>query len=81
MGKGMWLRLWLWIWMRERQGWAVVKPALNINGKHFFHKRSCCQADSKRKKVEAKQEFVKVALKQKARWDRLVKKMEKAGEL
>ena len=67
--------------MRERQGWVVAKPALNITGNHHFHKRSCCQADSKKKRVEAKQEFVKVALKQKARWGRLVKKMEKAGEL
>ena len=68
--------------MRESQRWVVAKPTLNITRNHCFHKRSCCQADSKRKKkVEDKKEFVKVTLKQKARQDRLVKKMEKAGEL
>ena len=46
-----------------------------------FIKQAAAKQSQKEKKVEAKQEFVKVALKQKARRDRLVKKMEKAGEL
>ena len=46
-----------------------------------FIKEAAAKQTQKEKKVEAKQEFVKVALKQKARQDRLVKKMEKAGEL
>ena len=46
-----------------------------------FIKEAAAKQTQKDKKVEAKQEFVKVALKQKARWDRLFKKMEKAGEL
>ena len=46
-----------------------------------FIKQVAAKQSQKEKKVEAKQEFVKVALKQKATRDRLVKKMEKAGEL
>ena len=46
-----------------------------------FIKQAAAKQSQQEKKVEAKQEFVKVALKQKARRDRLVKKMEKAGEL
>ena len=46
-----------------------------------FIKQAAAKQSQKEKKVEAKQEFVKVALKQKARRDRLVKKIEKAGEL
>ena len=46
-----------------------------------FIKEVATKQSQKEKKMEAKQEFVKVALKQKAKRDRLVKKMEKAGEL
>ena len=43
-----------------------------------FIKEAAAKQTQKEKKVEARQEFVKVALKQKARQDRLVKRMEKA---
>ena len=46
-----------------------------------FIKQAAAKQSLKEKKVEAKQEFVKVALKRKARRDRLVKKIEKAQEL
>ena len=46
-----------------------------------FIKEAAAKQSQKEKKVEAKQEFVKVALKQKAKRDRLVMKMEKAGEI
>ena len=46
-----------------------------------FIKQAAAKQSQKDKNVEAKQEFVTVALKHKARRDRLVKKMEKAGEL
>ena len=46
-----------------------------------FIKEAATKQSQKEKKVEAKQKFVKVALKQKTKRDRLVKKMEKAGEL
>ena len=53
--------------MRERQGWAVAKPALNITGNHHFHKRSCCQADSKREKGGSQTRICKSGLKTKSK--------------
>ena len=69
------------MWMRERQGGQLPNQLLTTPETITFIKEAVAKQIQKEKKVEAKQEFVKVALKQKARQDRLVKKMEKAGEL
>ena len=63
------------------RGGQLPNQLLTSHETMAFIKNAAAKQSQKEKKVEEKQEFVKVALKQKAKRDRLVKKMEKAGEL